>query len=143
MIRIPCSVSSIYELKKSIFIHNSCKLIRLSPSTVFFDTHAIMNSLDFVVLDGFDYQTPERNPKEADYPSPLYDLLERNSQHNINSLVQWWLKNGLPGHKIVLGMPTYARTWKMTSDSAISGVPPLIVDGPAPEGNTYLHKIIK
>lgn len=105
---------------------------------MFFDTHAIMNSLDFVVLDGFDYQTPERNPKEADYTSPLYDLLERNSQHNVNSLVQWWLKNGLPGHKIVLGMSTYARTWKMTSDSAISGVPPLTVDGPAPEGNTLI-----
>nr|WIM01400.1 imaginal disc growth factor [Limnephilus flavicornis] len=103
-------------------------------SSLFFDVHAIMNSLDFVILDGFDYQTPERNPKEADYTAPLYDLLERNSQHNVNSLVQWWLKNGLPGHKIVLGMATYARTWKMTSDSAISGVPPLTVEGPAPEG---------
>lgn len=35
---------------------------------------------------------------------------------------------------MIIGIPTYARTWKMTEDSAISGVPPFAVDGPGEEG---------
>lgn len=44
------------------------------------------------------------------------------------------MKNGFPSSKIVLGIPTFGRAWKMTEDSAISGVPPLQVKGPAEEG---------
>lgn len=35
---------------------------------------------------------------------------------------------------MILGIPTFGRTWKLTSDSAISGVPPLTSDGPGEEG---------
>nr|QFZ95574.1 imaginal disc growth factor [Oligotricha striata] len=127
----------VQETKNALRPDNLLLSVSVLPnvnSSLFFDTHAIMNSVDYVVLDGFDYLTPERNPKEADYTGPLYELLERNPEYNVNSLVSWWLRNGISGSKIVLGMPTYARAWKMTSDSAISGVPPLVVEGPAPEG---------
>lgn len=47
---------------------------------------------------------------------------------------RYWLENGTPGGKIVVGIPTYARTWKLTSDSQISGVPPITTDGPGAPG---------
>lgn len=40
----------------------------------------------------------------------------------------------MPGNKLVLGIPAFGRAWKMTEDSAISGVPPFLVDGAAEEG---------
>lgn len=40
----------------------------------------------------------------------------------------------MPGNKIVVGIPTFARTWKLTEDSQISGVPPVTVDGPGAGG---------
>nr|QFZ95573.1 imaginal disc growth factor [Hydropsyche angustipennis] len=108
-------------------------------SSLYFDTHAIMNNLDYVILDGYDYNTPMRNPKEADYTAPLYELLERNPELNINFLVTWWLKNGFPNSKLILSMPSFGRAWKLDSDSAISGVPPLHTDGVAPEGPYTKH----
>ena len=37
-------------------------------------------------------------------------------------------------NKILIGLPTYGRTWKLTSDSGKTGVPPLKADGPGEQG---------
>lgn len=34
----------------------------------------------------------------------------------------------------MIGIPAFARTWKMTEDSEAAGVPPVTVDGPGLEG---------
>ncbi|KAF2900983.1 hypothetical protein ILUMI_05201 [Ignelater luminosus] len=94
-------------------------------STMFHDVHALVPNLDFVNLWAFDYYTPERNPKEADYPAPLHELIDRKFDENGNYLVQYWLQNGAPNNKLILGIPTYGRTWKMTDDSGLTGVPPI------------------
>lgn len=94
-------------------------------STMFYDIPAIINYLDFVNLAAFDFQTPDRNPKEADYPAPIYELNERNPNSNINAQVQLWLSNRCPASKINVGIPTFGRVWKMTEDSGITGVPPI------------------
>lgn len=47
---------------------------------------------------------------------------------------RYWLEQGTPGGKIVVGIPSYARTWKLTSDSGMSGVPPMVTEGAGPEG---------
>lgn len=44
------------------------------------------------------------------------------------------IDTGAPANKLVLGIPAYGRAWKMTEDSAISGVPPFQVDKAADEG---------
>lgn len=40
----------------------------------------------------------------------------------------------MPGGKVVVGIPTYANTWKLTSESSPIGVPPVVADGPGAEG---------
>lgn len=86
-----------------------------------------MNYLDFVVLGSFDFYTPERNPKEADFAAPLYPLSERNPDLNVDSQVTYWLNNRAPATKVVVGIPTFGRAWELDSESGLTGVPPLNV----------------
>lgn len=44
------------------------------------------------------------------------------------------LQGGAPAQKLILGIPTAARTWKLDADSEIAGVPPLHADGPGEAG---------
>lgn len=38
------------------------------------------------------------------------------------------------GVKIIVGIPTFGRSWKMNAESGISGVPPVTADGPGDAG---------
>ncbi|XP_044732058.1 chitinase-like protein EN03 [Chrysoperla carnea] len=103
-------------------------------NSVYFDVRKIIPEVDQVHLLAYDYYTPERNPKEADYPAPIYELIDRKPDANVNAAVRYWLDHGAPATKIIVGIPTFARTFKMTSDSVVSGVPPLTIDGPGEAG---------
>ena len=49
-------------------------------------------------------------------------------------MVRYWLDNGTPNNKIIFGIPTFGRAWKMTEDSGLGGVPPFYTEGPADAG---------
>lgn len=88
-------------------------------------------------MAAFDFLTPERNPEEADFTAPLYELYDQNRlpHYNINYQVEHWLIERAPASKLVVGVPAYGRAWKMTSDSGTSGAPVVpSTDGPAPAG---------
>ncbi|XP_063393154.1 chitinase-like protein EN03 isoform X2 [Cydia fagiglandana] len=126
------------ELKQALAVKPNMQLaITVLPnvnSSIYYDVPAIINLVDIVNLQAFDYETPERNPKEADYTAPIYAPQNRNPLLNADSAVSYWLQHGAPSTKIVLGIATYARTWKLDSDSEISGVPPLHADGAGEAG---------
>ncbi|XP_014099295.1 chitinase-like protein Idgf4 [Bactrocera oleae] len=104
-------------------------------SSLFYDVPAIVNNLDYVNLHAYDFHTPERNPEVADYPAPIYELNERNPEANINFQTQYWLNNHCPATKINVAIAAYGRAWKMTKDSGLTGVPPVLeTDGVAPAG---------
>nr|XP_034185610.1 chitinase-like protein Idgf4 isoform X2 [Osmia lignaria] len=103
-------------------------------NSVYFDARLLAPNIDAVHLFTFDQKTPERNPQEADYPAPIYESYGRGIEDNVDVPTRYWLEHGTPGSKIVVGIPTYARTWKLTADSQISGVPPLVAEGPGAEG---------
>ncbi|KAG7212244.1 hypothetical protein KM043_012575 [Ampulex compressa] len=103
-------------------------------STAYYDVKALVPNIDAVHLFAFDQRTPENSPKEADYPAPIYRGHKRVPEDNTDAIVRYWLNNGTPGSKIVIGVPTFGRTWKLTSESQISGEPPLVADGPGAEG---------
>ncbi|XP_060518655.1 chitinase-like protein Idgf4 [Cylas formicarius] len=130
-------IALVRELKNE-FRHDGLLLsISVLPNvngSVYFDPRQVAPHVDFVSLQAFDYRTPERNPKELDYPAPLYELLDRKFDENADYQVRYWLSNGLPSHKLILGIPTYGRSWKLNEDSGLTGVPPTPADGAADPG---------
>ncbi|EFA03805.1 imaginal disc growth factor 2 precursor [Tribolium castaneum] len=130
-------VSLVRELRGAFKAENLLVTLTVLPnvnSTVYYDPRALSPNLEFVVLEAFDFYTPARNPKEADYPSPLYELVDRRNDENIDAQVKYWMSNGAPSAKIVLGLPTFGRAWAMDDESDINGTPPLHISGPAEAG---------
>ncbi|MCP5809867.1 glycosyl hydrolase family 18 protein, partial [Klebsiella pneumoniae] len=93
-------------------------------STIYHDVPAIINLVDYVNVGAYDYYTPTRNSKEADYTAPIYTPQNRNPLQNADAAVTYWLTSGAPSQKIVLSIATFGRTWKLDADSEIAGVPP-------------------
>lgn len=60
--------------------------------TVYYDVPAIINLVDIVNLGAYDFETPERNPKEADYATPLHPPQNRNPLLNAEAVVNYWLE---------------------------------------------------
>ncbi|XP_076269529.1 chitinase-like protein Idgf4 [Rhynchophorus ferrugineus] len=129
--------SLLRELKSTFKPDNLMVTLTVLPnvnSTVYYDPRAIAPNTDFVILHAFDFYTPERNPKLADFPAPLYDLIDRRPDENVDSWVKYWLGKGFPANKLILGIPTYGRTWKLDEDAKIDTVPPEGLDGAGPPG---------
>ncbi|XP_072930611.1 chitinase-like protein EN03 isoform X2 [Epargyreus clarus] len=126
------------EMKQALSLKPNMQLsITVLPNvnaTIYYDVPAIINLVDIVNVNAFDFNTPERNPKEADYVSPIYTPQSRNPLLNVEAAINYWTQAGAPSGKIVLGIATFGRTWKLDSDSEISGVPPVHADGPGEAG---------
>ncbi|XP_044751450.1 chitinase-like protein Idgf4 [Coccinella septempunctata] len=130
-------VALVRELKRTFAMDNLMVSVTVLPnvnSSVYYDPKLIAPHVDFVNLMAYDFYTPQRNPEEADYTSPLFELVDRRFDENVDFQVNYWTRNGAPSSKIVLGVPTFGRTWQMTSDSNTNGIPPLTVDGPGEQG---------
>lgn len=78
-----------------------------------------------MILSGFDFQTPARNPLEAHHAAPLYEIADGIPEANLNSMVLHCLSKGLPASKIIAGIPAYGRTWTLAADATATGVPPI------------------
>lgn len=117
-----------------MFLLHFCHILS-SICSAFFDIPGIIPNLDLVQLGAFDYQTWGRNPYEADFTAPIYELNERYPESNVNHQVHLWTQNNVPRNKIVVVIPTHGRSWQLAEDSTKTGVPPILeVENPGPEG---------
>ncbi|XP_034474765.1 chitinase-like protein Idgf3 [Drosophila innubila] len=106
-------------------------------SSWYFDAPAIAPKVDFVNLGTFDFVTPARNPEEADYSSPLYEVFGENRlpHYNVNFQMEHWLLQRFPANKLNIGVASYGRAWKLTLDSDSVAQPVVSsTNGPAPAG---------
>ncbi|KAJ9585536.1 hypothetical protein L9F63_002653 [Diploptera punctata] len=127
------------DLKNSLKPDGLMLTLTALPNTdpsIYYDLKDIEPNLDFINVMAFNYTAPERKPDEADYPAALYQAGGREVNHTADGSIRWWLEKGVSGNKIILGIPTFGETWKLTEDSKIeiSGVPPINTDGPGEAG---------
>nr|ABM55664.1 putative imaginal disc growth factor [Maconellicoccus hirsutus] len=109
-------------------------------SKAYFDGNNFKDWIEHIHLMTYDYRTPKRTPEEADFAAPTQFLVGRNESYNIEATVKWWLEQKMPANKLLITIPTFGRTWKLTTDSGKTGVPPVKKADEEGEEGAYLKE---
>ncbi|XP_055090053.1 chitotriosidase-1 isoform X2 [Symphalangus syndactylus] len=83
-----------------------------------YEVDKIAQNLDFVNLMAYDFHGSWE--KVTGHNSPLYKRQEESgaaASLNVDAAVQLWLQKGTPASKLILGMPTYGRSFTLASSS--------------------------
>ncbi|KAM6927299.1 LOW QUALITY PROTEIN: acidic mammalian chitinase-like [Xenentodon cancila] len=97
-----------------------------------YEVNKIASHFDFINVITYDYHGHWE--KVTGHNSPLYrSSVDVASQyhHNINASLSYWTSLGAPAQKLLLGFPTYGRTYRLASAASGLGVP---ANGPADPG---------
>lgn len=73
----------------------------------------IHHYLDWLNLMGYDFHGPWQGSEDnvTNHQAALYATQEGNPQFNVDSAVKYYLSQGFPPEKIVVGMPLYGRSY--------------------------------
>uniref|UniRef100_A0A7N5NZZ4 Chitinase 1 n=1 Tax=Ailuropoda melanoleuca TaxID=9646 RepID=A0A7N5NZZ4_AILME len=99
-----------------------------------YEVDKIAQSLDFISLMAYDlHGSYERT---TGHNSPLYKRQGESgaaAELNVDFSVQLWLQKGTPANKLILGMPTYGRSFTLASPSDTGvGAPAMGPGSPGP-----------
>lgn len=59
--------------------------IKIFLSPVYYDARILVPHLDAIHVFAFDETNPERSPKKADYPAPIYESYGREAYDNVDA----------------------------------------------------------
>ncbi|XP_007939348.1 chitotriosidase-1 [Orycteropus afer afer] len=83
-----------------------------------YEVDKIAQNLDFINLMAYDFHGTWE--KVTGHNSPLYKRQGESgaaAEFNVDFAVGYWLQKGAPANKLILGMPTYGRTFTLASSS--------------------------
>ncbi|KAM5238898.1 chitotriosidase-1 [Ctenodactylus gundi] len=83
-----------------------------------YEVDKLAQHLDFISLMAYDFHGSWE--KVTGHNSPLYKRQGESgtaAEYNVDAAVQMWLQKGTPASKLVLGMPTYGRSFTLASSS--------------------------
>ncbi|XP_008058652.1 chitotriosidase-1 isoform X2 [Carlito syrichta] len=83
-----------------------------------YEVDKIAQSLDFINLMAYDFHGSWE--RVTGHNSPLYKGQGESgaeAELNVDAAVQLWLQKGAPANKLILGMPTYGRSFTLASSS--------------------------
>ncbi|XP_076797324.1 chitotriosidase-1 isoform X2 [Arvicanthis niloticus] len=83
-----------------------------------YEVDKIALSLDFINLMAYDFHSSWE--KTTGHNSPLYKRQGESgiaAEQNVDAAVNLWLQKGTPANKLILGMPTYGRSFTLASSS--------------------------
>ncbi|XP_068221486.1 chitinase-3-like protein 2 [Palaemon carinicauda] len=84
-----------------------------------YEVSELAKYVDFVSIMGYDYHMFQSYMPFTGHNSPLAPGLKEVglfAKLNIEWSANYWLEKGMPKEKIVVGIPTYGRTWKLLSE---------------------------
>lgn len=82
------------------------------------DISELSQHLDYFMIMGYDFYwsgSSTAGPVAGLYP------MESGYQYAVSSTISWYLKNGAPASKLLLGVPYYGRDWSVNSETAPAG----------------------
>ncbi|XP_049548008.1 uncharacterized protein LOC125959239 [Anopheles darlingi] len=83
-----------------------------------YDINCIARYVDYIFLMAFDYNGFW--PNHTCHNAPLYagpsDTTEFQRQLNIDHSVQHWLREGAPANKLILGVPAFGKTFRLSNE---------------------------
>ncbi|ENN73067.1 hypothetical protein YQE_10311, partial [Dendroctonus ponderosae] len=85
-------------------------------------------------VNGTVYYDPRQIAPNVDFVTTATQLATPKSSTIQARSMSFQLNQGLPANKLLLGIPTYGRAWKLNEDSGFTGVPPVAADGAADPG---------
>ncbi|KAG5274671.1 hypothetical protein AALO_G00138870 [Alosa alosa] len=103
-----------------------------STIDISYEVPEVSSQVDFISIMTYDYHGAWE--KRTGHNSPLFpSSLDQGTHvhHNIDSTVSYWLMKGADANKLLLGFPTYGRTFHLTTSASGLGAP---ADGPADAG---------
>ncbi|KAJ6330711.1 hypothetical protein OIU76_009333 [Salix suchowensis] len=107
-------------------------------SSVPYPIQAISNSLDWINLMAYDFYGPGWSPTSTGPPAALYDSVNQESGDNG---VRSWIQAGLSAKKLVLGLPFYGWSWRLTNPSNHGLFAPANGQGLAGDGSAGYNQI--
>ncbi|KAM7423388.1 hypothetical protein PAMA_011108 [Pampus argenteus] len=97
-----------------------------------YEVNKIAPHFDFISVMTYDYHGSWEST--TGHNSPLFASAVDSGSHtdrNIESSISYWLSLGAPAEKLLLGFPTYGRTYRLSSGATGLGAPS---NGPADAG---------
>nr|XP_031849252.1 probable chitinase 10 [Nomia melanderi] len=84
---------------------------------VAYDAPALVEHLDWIGVMSYDYHGPWE-PKTG-HTAPLYrDPEDRMHQANVNFSIAYWIQQGVPASKLVMGVPSYGQSYTLAESPA-------------------------
>nr|XP_027207330.1 chitotriosidase-1-like [Penaeus vannamei] len=83
-----------------------------------YEVDQLAKYVDFVSIMGYDYHMYQSYLPFTGHNAPLaerHDEIGYFSTLNIEWATQYWLQKGMPKEKLMVGIPTYGRTWRLLS----------------------------
>ncbi|XP_036623888.1 chitinase-3-like protein 2 [Trichosurus vulpecula] len=85
----------------------------------------LASDVDFVNLLSFDFHGSWDNPLVTGHNSPLRKGKQdqrSSAYYNVEYAVNYWKTQGMPGEKIIMGIPMYGRSFTLSTPASNSGV---------------------
>ncbi|XP_072336008.1 acidic mammalian chitinase-like isoform X1 [Scyliorhinus torazame] len=98
-----------------------------------YEIEKIARNVDFINLVSYGFHGAW--DRFTGHISPLYRGAADKGAHansNVNYAAKYWIRNGLPAKKLIIGFPTFGRTFVLKSSNESVGA---AVTGPGPPGN--------
>lgn len=102
------------QLQLSLALPNNQRVAELS-----YDLPTIASNVDFATAMTYDFHLFLKNiDTKTGYNSPLYTTPGDNKYYSASAMATYYLSKGFTAGKLLMGIPTYGRSWQLASPSS-------------------------
>ncbi|XP_034193394.1 putative chitinase 10 isoform X2 [Osmia lignaria lignaria] len=98
---------------------------------VAYSVPALVQYLDWIGVMSYDYHGYWDS--KTGHAAPIYQALNKPTDHlNVNFSMSYWIEQGVPSNKLVMGVPTYGQSFTLSREPLTTETPALDVEVSGP-----------